>query len=161
VYRLATSKVTLSDLNSELTGLDRLLKHNQRLRKLWRETRDPTCKMAVNWVTKTIRRMTRRKALEWWERRVGNCEVTSQGIWPVAKSLMKRDGPNAPTAIHGLLGLKYHSLERANAIAGCLENQFTPHDLCDENHEQRVEASFQALLESVDNSPPPPKSETL
>jgi hypothetical protein len=28
-YRLATSKVTLSDINNEIPGLDRLLKHNR------------------------------------------------------------------------------------------------------------------------------------
>jgi hypothetical protein len=72
---------------------------------------------------------------------------------------MKRDGPKAPTAIHGLLGLKYHPLEKANAIADCLENQFTPNDLCDENNKRRVEARVQALLESGDNSPPPPTKE--
>jgi hypothetical protein len=38
-YRLATSKVTLSDMNSGLPGLDRLLKHKQSLRELWQETR--------------------------------------------------------------------------------------------------------------------------
>jgi hypothetical protein len=38
-YRLSTSKVTLSDIN-DLPGLDHLLKHKQRLRKLWQETRD-------------------------------------------------------------------------------------------------------------------------
>jgi hypothetical protein len=54
-YRLATSKVTLSDMNSDLPGLDRLLKHKQRLRKLWHETRDPACKMAVKCVVKTVR----------------------------------------------------------------------------------------------------------
>jgi hypothetical protein len=48
-------------------GLDRLLKHKQRLGKLWQETRDSACKMALNWVTKTIRRMARKKALERWE----------------------------------------------------------------------------------------------
>jgi hypothetical protein len=97
--------------------------------------------------------MTRRKALERWETRIGNCEVTPHAIWPVAKSLMKRDGPKAPTAIHDFLGIKYHPLEKANAIADCLEKHFTPNDLCDENHERRVAARFQALLESVDNSP--------
>jgi hypothetical protein len=66
---------------------------------------------------------------------------------------MKRDGPKAPTAIHGLLGLKYHPLQKASAIADCLENQFTPNDLCKENHEQQEEARVQALPESVDNSP--------
>jgi hypothetical protein len=29
-----------------------------------------------------------------------------------------------------------------------------PHELCDENHERRVEARVQTLLEDVDNSPP-------
>jgi hypothetical protein len=63
-YRLLTSKVTLSDINNDLPGLDLLLKHKQRLRKLWQETRDPACKTALNWVTKSIKRMTRKKALE-------------------------------------------------------------------------------------------------
>jgi hypothetical protein len=67
---------------------------------------------------------------------------------------MKRDGPRAPTAIHGSSGLKFHPLEKANAIADCLKIQFAPHDLCDYNHEWRVEARVQALLETVDNSPP-------
>jgi hypothetical protein len=47
-------------------------------------------------------------------------------------------------------------MDKANAIADCLENQFTPHDLCDENHERRVEARVQALLEAEDNEGPPP-----
>jgi hypothetical protein len=49
---------------------------------------------------------------------------------------MKRDGPNAPTAIHGHLEITYHLNEKANATADCLENQFTSHNLCDENHER-------------------------
>jgi hypothetical protein len=69
------------------------------------------------------------------------------------KSLLKRDGPRAPTAIHSHLGLKFLLLEKANAIADCLENQFTPHDLCDEN-ELWVEARVDALPEAVDNSLP-------
>jgi hypothetical protein len=36
-YRLSTSKITLLDLNNELPGLDRLLRHKQRLRKLSQE----------------------------------------------------------------------------------------------------------------------------
>jgi hypothetical protein len=38
-------------------------------------------------------------------------------------------------------------------FANCLENQFMPHDLCDEN-ERRVDARFQALLEAADSDPP-------
>jgi hypothetical protein len=34
-----------------------------------------------------------------------------------------------------------------------LENQFTSHDPCDENHERWVETRVQALLTSVDNTP--------
>jgi hypothetical protein len=45
--------------------------------------------------------MTYREAVERNEIKVGNFEVTPQALWPIAKSLMKRDGPNVPTAIHG------------------------------------------------------------
>jgi hypothetical protein len=43
-YRLSTSKIMLFDINSDLPGLDQLLKHKHRLRKLWQETRDPAYK---------------------------------------------------------------------------------------------------------------------
>jgi hypothetical protein len=89
-----------------------------------------------------------KKALERWGEKTGNCEVTPQSIWTIAKFLLKRDGPRAPTVIHGRSGIKFLPLEKANAIAECSENQFTPHDLCDENYERRVEARVQALLEA-------------
>jgi hypothetical protein len=87
------------------------------------------------------------------EKRIANCEATHQALWPIVKSLLKRDGPKVPTAISGSSGLKFHPLEKANAIADYLENLFTPHDLCDENHERRVETRVQALLETIDDSP--------
>jgi hypothetical protein len=71
---------------------------------------------------------------------------------------MKRDGPKAPTAIHGLSGLKFLPVGKANLIADCLENRFTPHDPCDKRHEERVEAYVQALLDAEDNIP---QSQTL
>jgi hypothetical protein len=57
-------------------------------------------------------------------------EVTPQALYPIAKSLMRRDGPKAPAALHGPLGIIYHPKEKANVIADCLENQFTSRDLC-------------------------------
>jgi hypothetical protein len=86
--------------------------------------------------------------------KLANTELTPQAIWPIAKSLSNRDGPRAPTAIHGPLGLNYHPEDKANTIADCLENQFTPHDLCDENHEERVEAGVQALLKAAERVRP-------
>jgi hypothetical protein len=34
------------------------------------------------------------------------------------------------------------------------KNQFTRHDLCDENHERREKARVQVLLEATDNKQP-------
>jgi hypothetical protein len=51
---------------------------------------------------------------------------------------MKMDRPKAPTAVHSPSGLKFLPLLKANMIADCLENQFTPHELCEENHELQV-----------------------
>jgi hypothetical protein len=61
--------------------------------------------------------MTHRKALEQQETKVRNCEVTPQALWPIAKLFMKRDGPKAPTAVHGPLGITYHPNEEAKVIA--------------------------------------------
>jgi hypothetical protein len=96
--------------------------------------------------------MTRKWALQRWETKIGNSRVTPQALWHTAKSPLKKDGPKAPTAIHGPSVLKFHQSEKANA--DWLEIQFTPYDLCDENHEWQVEARVQALLKAVDNSPP-------
>jgi hypothetical protein len=62
---------------------------------------------------------------------------------------MKRDGPKASTTVHGLLGVTYHAIEKAKVIVDCSENQFTSHDLCDENHERQI----QVLPASVDDIP--------
>jgi hypothetical protein len=75
-------------------------------------------------------------------------------MWPIAKFLANRDGPKAPTTIHGPSGPKFQPVGKANTIADCLEKQFTPHKLCDESHEQQVEATVQALLVAVVNDPP-------
>jgi hypothetical protein len=45
--------------------------------------------------------MTHRNGLEQWEKKVGNCEVTPQALWPIAKSLRKRDRLRALADIHG------------------------------------------------------------
>jgi hypothetical protein len=57
-----------------------------------------------------------------------------------------------PIAIHGAFGLTFHPLQKANTIADCLENHFTPHDLCDETHKRQMEARVQTLLKAVDNN---------
>jgi hypothetical protein len=66
---------------------------------------------------------------------------------------MKKDEPKAPIAVHAPLGITYHPNDKANVTADCLENQFTSHDLCDENHEGEVGTTVQALLTSVDSTP--------
>jgi hypothetical protein len=82
--------------------------------------------------------MARKKALERWEKKVRNCEVTSQDLLPIAKSLTKNDESKAPTTVYCPLGITCHPPEKANVIADLLETQFTCHGLCDENQEPRV-----------------------
>jgi hypothetical protein len=102
-------------------------------------------------VPRKVRKITRRKAPELWEMKKGNCEVKPQAIRSIVKTFIKRDGSKAPI-IPDLFVLKYQHLVKAIAIADCSENQFTLHDLCDENHKQRVEARVQALLETADDT---------
>jgi hypothetical protein len=74
-------------------------------------------------------------------------EWTPYAIWPIAKSLTKRGGPKAPTAIHDSLGPAFYPSEKANVIANCVENVFTPHKLCG------AETRVQALLTTVEENP--------
>jgi hypothetical protein len=60
-YRLSARKISFPDLNRDLPGLDRLLKHKKRMRKLWQEARNPGCKTPVNRVSKAIKRIMREK----------------------------------------------------------------------------------------------------
>jgi hypothetical protein len=69
--------------------------------------------------------MTRTKELELWTKKLGKCVVTPQVMCPTAKSLLKRDEPKAPAALHSPLGITNHSKEKTNYIADCLEKQFT------------------------------------
>jgi hypothetical protein len=80
------------------------LKHERQFRILWQETRESAYKTAVNWVTRNIRRMVRKRALERWDTELANCEVTLQAIWPIAKTFSKSCVPKTPSAIHGSLG---------------------------------------------------------
>jgi hypothetical protein len=84
-YRLSNKTITNLDRNRGPLSLERLLKHKQRLRKLWKETRDPACRTAVSWVTKTIRRKARMRTLVRGETKIENCEVTPQAIWPICE----------------------------------------------------------------------------
>jgi hypothetical protein len=98
--------------------------------------------------------MTRKRALDRWETKIENCEVTPQAIWHIAKSLTKSGEPKATTAIHGPLGTVFFPNEKANVIANYLENLFTPHSVFDTDQKRRVEARVQTLLTTVDENPP-------
>jgi hypothetical protein len=45
-------------------------------------------------------------------------------------------------------------VETVKVIADCVESQFSPHDLCKENHEEQGAACIQALLEAADDNHP-------
>jgi hypothetical protein len=85
--------------------------------------------------------MTQKKAFERWELKIGNCYFTPRTMWHIVKSLIKRDEPRTPTAIHGPLGLKYQSLDKATTVADYLENQLTSHYTCGAKYKRSVEAS--------------------
>jgi hypothetical protein len=84
------------------------------------------------------------------EKKTANCEVIPQAIWPIAKSLRKRCEPKTPSEILYPLGRLFYPIDKANAIANCLQNQFTAHNLCDCDHGQKVKTTVQALLATVE-----------
>jgi hypothetical protein len=70
--------------------------------------------------------------------------------WQIAKSHLKRYGLlQKPSSIHGLLGPICYTVDKANIIADCLQNQFTAHDLCDCNYRRHVEALLATIEEDI------------
>jgi hypothetical protein len=126
-YRISTRRTKIWDQECEIPGLDCLLKNKRKLSKLWQETRDPACKTAINCVIRYIRRMFQKRALEIWETKLANCEVTPQAIWPIEISLAKSSWPKAPSEIHGPLGPIFYPIDKDNIITHCLEDQFRAH----------------------------------
>jgi hypothetical protein len=74
------SAFKLSNKTTGPSGLERLLEHKKRLRKLWQETRNPVWKTAVNWAIKIISRVVRERSLERCEVKIENCDVILQEI---------------------------------------------------------------------------------
>jgi hypothetical protein len=74
---------------------------------------------------------------------MGYCEIPHKEGWT--------KGTNCNTWSFGPSIL---SERKANVIANYLENLFTPHEVCDTDHERRVEARIQALLTTVDETAP-------
>jgi hypothetical protein len=72
--KLLTNKTTLSDLNNDLLGLESLLKHKRRSRKLWQVVQQLTVSQKPSY------ELTCRKTLNQWEIQIGNCEITPQAM---------------------------------------------------------------------------------
>jgi hypothetical protein len=74
--------------------------------------RNQVCKTPVNWVTKNMRRMVRKRALERWETKLAISEVTPQAIWTIEKSFTNSGGPRhhlqfiVPQAPHFIQSIK-------------------------------------------------------
>jgi hypothetical protein len=62
-YRPSTKTITISNRNRGPSS-PRLLKQKQRHRKLWQEPQNPAYKTVVNWFTRSIRRIPRKRPLE-------------------------------------------------------------------------------------------------
>jgi hypothetical protein len=93
--------------------------------------------------------MVWKRTLERWETKLVNCKVTPQTIWPIVKSLTKRGGQKAPSAIYGPIGPISHPIDKTNTIPVCLENQFRA-VLCDCDHKQHVKGKVKAMLAIID-----------
>jgi hypothetical protein len=109
-----TRLITMHDIRCRLVDVFSV---NDLCRAYIRSSEDGSRRLIVNWVTKTIRRIARKRALEPWETKIENFEVTPQAIWPIAKSLTKRGEPKATTAIHASLGPVFYPNEKANVFA--------------------------------------------
>jgi hypothetical protein len=66
--------------------------------------------------------MAKKRAIERWETKLANCEVTPKTIWPVAKSLTNKNGPKALFATRGPLSTKFYPIDKVKIRAEYLKH---------------------------------------
>jgi hypothetical protein len=62
----------------------------------------------------------------------------------------KRGEPKAPSAIHSPLDPIFYPLDNGKVISFSLENQSSPHKLCDHDRKLHVESRVHDILTSVE-----------
>jgi hypothetical protein len=88
--------------------------------------------------------------------KMANCGVTPLSIWPIAKPSQKGvdQRHHLQFAILGSLDPIFYTINKANIITDCLENQFRAHDFCNCDHRWHVEAQVKVLLATGDKDTP-------
>jgi hypothetical protein len=95
---------------------------------------------------KTNRKILRRNAVERWESKLRNSEITSHEIWSFAKSLTRRFKPKTSADIQSSSGFKSLPLEKANVAADYLENQYLSLNICDKSHVRLINSPHPGLV---------------
>jgi hypothetical protein len=72
--------------------------------------------------------MVRRNAFERWESKLSDSEITPHAFWPLAKFVMRRDKPKAPTGVDSPSGLIFLPLEKSHHY--CVWKTNSHHTIC-------------------------------
>ena len=123
------------------------------MRKRWQRLRQAKDKAELNRLTNKIHKITRNHRSNAFEKDIMNAMEKDNSVWKIGRRLKSSTKfENRP--IHGATGLKYNALDKANAIADCLEDQFRTHEPDDDylRHYREVRRSVRNFEHTLHQS---------
>ena len=133
--------------------LELLIKEKKRVRKRWQRLRQDRDKAELNRLTNKIHKITRNHRSNAFEKDIMDAMDNDNSVWKIGRRLKSsKNSENRP--IHGATGLKYDALEKANAIAESLEDQFRTHEPDDDylTHYRKVRRSVRNFEHTLHQS---------
>ena len=121
-YNDATTTKITEKLTETIPDLQAIIQEKRRVRKRWQRHRRQIDKQYLNYITRRIKQHITDYKMQQIDKDIKTA-VDKNNFWPVLKRFTnhnkKRKHP-----IHGLNGLVYESIDKANAMAETLERQF-------------------------------------
>nr|CAD7432844.1 unnamed protein product [Timema monikensis] len=121
------------DFRVDHPELSYLLAQKKEARRDWQRLRSPNERIRYNRLKAIVKRTVNQIRRTNFNTFVTDSATNMQGTWTITKVLKGTSKKTNTPAIHGQQGMAYSSLDKANAIALTLEDQFKPNPAHDQN----------------------------
>lgn len=104
----------------------RAIAAKNKIRKMWQLTRIRALKTRLNKVEREVKKMISDHRNKEWERKLTSLNAKDKSLWQMTKSILRIPTKSPP--LHGVNGMAYSNIDKANAMADTLATTFYPND---------------------------------
>nr|CAD7427247.1 unnamed protein product [Timema monikensis] len=137
------------DFRVEHPELSYLLAQKREARRDWQRLRSPNERIRYNRLKAIVKRTVNQIRRTNFNTFVTDSATNMQETWTITKVLKGTSKKTNTPAIHGQQGMAYSSLDKANAIALTLEDQFKPNPVHEQNFNRDVTRAWRIKVNAT------------